>query len=383
MNIDKLLELLTFFVWLLLTFVVLILFAMTARQQGIKAAFSTVFSYWWVLIAFLLAVALSVVSASLVFIPPEKVGVVVSLVASRGYRDQPLESGRHWIFPLAEEVVLYPISFQTYTMSSNPLDGQELGDDSVHARTKDGQEIALNCSVIFRIDPEQVVRIHIDWQNRYTQDLIRPQTRGLIRTEVSKWGVDQVNSDKREDLEDNLDHGLQEILEDKGFILDDFVLRNISFSPEYAAAVEQKQVALQGVTQTEHEAMQIQNLASGRAEAIKTIAEAERAAEIARADGEAQARILKAQAEAQALSVVSIPLAQNPNLLLYRYISALAPNIKVMLLPNNAPFLFSLPSLNEQGDLLAPPTSPTLTSTLTITPTTLPTTTIIVPPPGP
>jgi regulator of protease activity HflC (stomatin/prohibitin superfamily) len=128
------------------------------------------------LVFLLMAIALSTISAGLVFIEPDKRGVVISAVAPKGYREEALTPGLHWIVPFVENVVEYPISRQTYTMSIAPSEGQIKGDDSITARTSDGQEIYVDASVIFAIDPAQVVKVHILWKDRYADELVRAQS---------------------------------------------------------------------------------------------------------------------------------------------------------------------------------------------------------------
>ncbi len=362
--IDQLLNFIALAAWILFFVFVILYFVATTRRYGPVTALLRLFTLR-VLVPLLVTLVLSYLNWSLVFIQPQEVGVVVSVFSVRGYRDQPFRSGLHWIIPLAERVITYPISWQTYTMAATPTEGQQLGDDSISARTSDGQLVNLDCSVIFRIDPEQAVRVHIDWQERYTQDLVRPEVRGIVRTQVSQYKVDEINSSKRRDLEADLDKEVRAALEEKGLTLDRFVLRNIGFSPEYAAAVEQKQVALQGSMQKEYEADQVRKMAQGQADKIKTEASAQ-----------AEARLVQAKAEAQALQMLAEALKQNPNLLTYEYIQKLSPNIRAMLVPNNAPYLLPLSEVMATDSLSA--TLP-VTATLPITaPTTTITTTVPV-----
>ena len=107
--------------------------------------------------------------------------MVISAVAPKGYREVALTPGLHWVIPFAENVVQYPISRQTYTMSIATSEGAVQGDDSITARTADGQEIYVDASVIFAIDPDKVVQVHILWKNRYEDELVRAQARGVIR----------------------------------------------------------------------------------------------------------------------------------------------------------------------------------------------------------
>ena len=71
------------------------------------------------------------------------------------------------------------------------------GDDSIAARTLDGQEIFVDASLIYAIDPAKVVGLHIIWQDRFTDELVRPLARGVIRDAVSQYGVQQVYSTQR------------------------------------------------------------------------------------------------------------------------------------------------------------------------------------------
>ena len=213
----------------------------------------------------------------------------------------------------------------------------------------------------FRIDPNEAIRVHIDFQDRYIDDFVRPIMRGVIRTEVSQFTVDEINSSKRKDLETNLEEILREEFSLKGFVLDKFLLRNIAFSDQYATAIEQKQVAEQERIQREYEAEQARKLAAGQRDKSKI--EAEGVAEAIRLTGQAEADVilLRAQAEAEALDLINKILSQNKDLMTFRYIDKLAPGIKVMLVPNDNPYLLPLPDLGAD-DLRFESTIPEATS---------------------
>ena len=306
-----------------------------------------------VLVASILAVVMTTVSAGLVFIQPEERAVVISAVADEGYRLEPLQPGLNWIVPYFEAVVRYPISRQTYTMSITSGEGQIAGDDSVAARTSDGQEIFLDASVIYAIDPEQVIKVHIDWQDRYTQELVRPLARGVIRDAVSQFGVEEVVSTKRFELQQAITENMAALLAENGLRLTDFVLRNIQFSPEYAASVEQKQIAEQ---QAQQAALVVEQRRQ-EAEQARQVAEGQADADVIRATGNAEARVIEAEAESRALLLVADALRDNADLLTYTYITKIAPGVQVMLLPSDNQFLFPLPTLEPGSNLV--PTLPT------------------------
>jgi regulator of protease activity HflC (stomatin/prohibitin superfamily) len=382
--LDQLLSVIAILAWVWF-FVFLGLIALRTYQvKGFSPAIRAIFSLR-VTIAFLLALGLSLLSASLVFIEPQEAAVVISVLQPNGYREQPLRSGLHAIVPLAEKVIRYPTYWQTYTMSTEPMEGDKPGNDTISARTSDGQLVYLDSSVIYRIDANEVIKVHRDWQDRYIDSFIRTVMRGIIRTEVSQFTADEINSSKRKNLELNLEDLLREEFDDKGFVLDRFLLRNIAFSPQYAAAIEQKQVAEQDRTQREYQAEQIRIMAGGERDRLMIEAQGRADAIEIEAQAQATAIVLKGQADSVALNEVNKAISQNPALVVFRYIDKLAPNIKAMLVPNNAPYLLPLPSdvfsEMQMGTPVAPFTNTlpvlstplgTPTPTVTATPTPAP-----------
>jgi regulator of protease activity HflC (stomatin/prohibitin superfamily) len=238
-------------------------------------------------------------------------------------------------------------------MSIAPTEGQIQGDDSVSARTSDGQVVLIDASVIYAIDPQEVINVHIAWKDRYERDLVRPQARGIIRDEASQYRIDDIVSSERAALSTGITLTLTDKLQENGLIMDDFVLRNIQFSEEYAASVEQKQIAEQQalqaafvVQQREQEAEQLRKTAQGRADA-----------EVIEAEGRAQARVIEATAEAEAVRLVADALGVNPDYLTFEYIRKLSPGIQVMLVPNDNPYLLPLPSLEGAEQVAPAPTT--------------------------
>ena len=329
MNIAIALQGLATFSWLLVVGVIALAVVRASRAHPLKGATTMV------IVLIILAVALSTVSAGLVFIQPDERGVVVSALQEKGYRDQPLQPGLRWVIPFAENVRLYSISRQTYTMSVASTEGDVLGDDSIRARTKDGQEVFIDASVIFAIDPDKVVTLHIDWQNRFQDEVVRPLSRGIVRDLASQYGVEEIVSTKRIELELSITQELERKFAENDLLMVDFVLRDIHFSEEYAVAVEQKQIAEQTalqaqfvVQQKKQEAEQARQVAQGQADSV-----------VIQAKGAAEARLIGADAEAKSLEIISTILQNNPDLLTYQYITKLSPEIQVMLLPNDSPFL--------------------------------------------
>jgi regulator of protease activity HflC (stomatin/prohibitin superfamily) len=314
--------------WLVTIGLVVLAVTRAARNQPIKKAATLIIGFG------IVSLLLTILGFGLVFLQPDERGVIISPYVTQGYRSETLGPGLHWIIP-GETVKRYTISNQTYTMSIAPNEGDVAGDDSIAARTLDGQEIYVDASVIFSLDPARVVEVNIIWQGRYMDELVRPQTRGIIRDVVSQYGVEEVVSTKRAELTEKITTALKVKLEENGLVLEDFILRNITFSDAYSASVEQKQIAEQLALQAEltveqkrQEAEQARQVAQGVADAV-----------VIEAQGNADARVIEAQAEAQALQLVAAVLKDNPNLLQYQYITKLAPDVRVIMMPSGSQFI--------------------------------------------
>jgi regulator of protease activity HflC (stomatin/prohibitin superfamily) len=333
MNIASVLQGLATFSWLLVVGIIVLAVIRASRAKPLKGA------AWLVIATVVFSLVLTTVSAGLVFLQADQYGIVISALQPTGYRTQPIGPGLHWVVPFLENVQPYSIAKQTYTMATSTGEGQVTGDDSIQARTKDGQQVFIDASVIYSIDPVHLVDLHITWQNRFEDLVVRPVVRAAIRDAVSQFGVEEIVSTKRAELEQAISESIRQGLTANNLIMEDFLLRNIRFSDEYAAAVEQKQIAEQlalqaqfVVQQRKQEAEQARQVAQGQADAV-----------VIAAQGEAQAILLKAQAQAQANDVLAKSLT--PELLTYTYINKLAPNVQVMYLPSGTPLL--LPSVTQ------------------------------------
>ena len=342
MNIASVLQGLATFSWLIVVGIIVLAVVRASRAKPLKNAVTLV------ILAVVFSTVLTTISAGLVFIQADQRGVVISAVAPKGYRDQTLQPGLRWVIPFAENVKTYSISRQTYTMSVAPTEGQVQGDDSIRARTRDGQEVNVDASVIYAIDPNKVIAMHIEWQDRYEDAVVRPLARGVIRDLASQYGIEEIVSSKRVEMVQKITDELTQKLDENNLIMVDFILRDIHFTEQYAAAVEQKQIAEQNalqaqfvVQQKKQEAEQARQTAQGLADAV-----------VIAAEGEAQSIQIRAKAQAAAWSALAEVLNNNPEMLTYEYIQKIAPNLQVIYLPSGTPLL--LPSVTPNA-----PTTPT------------------------
>ena len=314
--------------------IVYVLFVASQRAQRREAKLSVTL----VIVLLVGGLALNTLGAGLVFIQPQERGVVISALSGTGYRPVAMGPGLHWIVPYAENVVRYSISNQTYTMVAKSAEGKVQGDDSVSARTADGQLVYFDASVIYAANPDKVVQMHIKWLGRYEEEFVRPRARALIYNRAAQFTVEQIYGSKRTELQQAIQDEISKDFEAQGLTLVQFLLRNISFSPEYAQAVEQKQIAQQNAE---------------RAKFLVQMQEQEAARLRVEAQGIRDAAITRAEGESKALLLVADALRYNPDLIQYTYVQKIAPNISVIVLPGggggggSAPYILDLKQLME------------------------------------
>jgi len=328
MNVSLGVQMIASIAWLAVVVLIFIVIARATRKQPVKGLTSALIGL------VIVALLMSTLGAGLVFIEPDELAVVITLQQG-GIRPEPLGAGIHFVIPFVERVERFSILRQTYTMTGAMDEGQVSGDDSIQVRTKDGQMAYLDATVIYAINPANAVDLYKTWRDGYEEGLVRPQARGIIRSVASQFGIEEIVSSQRLNMEGQITTEMTKVFDENNLILVDFVVRNITFSDEYATAVEQKQIAEQQAQQAKfvveskkQEAEQVRQTAQGFADAL-----------VIEAQGNADARLIEAEAEAKALQMIADVIANNPDLLQYEYIQKLADEIDLMLLPSDAPFI--------------------------------------------
>ncbi len=315
-------------------------------------------------------VLFGVVSNGILIVQPTEVAVVLNTL--NGTLETPARrAGTSVVIPVVEQYFLYPTTQQTYTMSGTSSEGQIQGNDAVAARTIDGQEVALDISVIYAVNPDKVNELHVRWQTNYQDNFVRPTVRGLVRDVVSGYRAEEIYGAGRTDMETDMQTRIATRFDEEGLTLSDLLVRDIVFSDQFRQAIEDKQIADQQAQQAALIVKQREN----EADQARAVAAGERDAEIARAQGQAQATVLQAQAEAEALRLVSEQIAANPSLIQYLYVQNLSDNVNIALVPSNSPFLFDFNSLAAPNADFTPPDvpgAPEVTPVPTGTPTPTP-----------
>ncbi len=222
-----------------------------------------------------------------------------------GVKEAPLNEGLHLLLPVIESPIPYDVRTQTYTMASQPSEGQILSDDALKVLSADGQEISLDVSVRYRLDPDRVPHLHQTIGANYVDKIIRPEVRTVMRNELALHRAIAVFSDEREQIQTNVEQQLTKLFANSDIILQNVLLRNVRFSDQFQTAIEQKQIAEQ-------------------------VKERERFL-VAKAELEKQRAIILAEGEGQAIELQGEALKQNPQVIQLDYVRKLAPGTRTII----------------------------------------------------
>ncbi len=304
----------------------------------------------------------TLIGQGLLIVPNATAAVVYNQLT--GSLENPRGPGTSVIIPGVQIATTYPLQQQTVEMSRNPRVGATGVDDAVDARSIDGQVVRLDITVLFALDLARLNDIHIRWQDRYLNDFVLPTVRSLSRDVVSNYRAEDIYGARRAEMEQAMQDSVSARFAEEGLILNDLLVRDITFSDEFTASIERAQIASQEAQQAELRVEQIRQEAEQR----RVEAQGRRDAAILAAEGEAQAIVLRAQAEAEALRLVSEQVAANPLLIQYLYVTELGDNVQLALVPSNTPFLFDISGMTANPDFTAPPV-PTADVPIAPTPT--------------
>ena len=200
-----------------------------------------------------------------VIITPGQAGVLSVLGKAK---DGVLLEGLHFKPPFVSSVDIYDVTVQKFEVPAQ-------------SSTKDLQDLSASFAINFRLDPTQVVvirRTQGTLQNIVAK-IIAPQTQESFKIAAAKRTVEEAIT-RRSELKEDFDNALSTRLEKYGILVLDTSVVDLNFSPEFARAVEDKQIAEQRaqravyITQeAEQQAQAEVNRAKGKAEAQRLLAE--------------------------------------------------------------------------------------------------------------
>lgn len=153
--------------------------------------------------------------------------------------DRILESGLNFINPLMQ-VTMFDIKTQNYTMSGVHTEGEVGGDDAIRVLSADGLEVIIDLTVLYRVLPNEAPRILKEIGSDYKNTIVRPITRTKIRDNAVYYDAVALYSSRRDEFQSRIFKGIEKDFKDRGLVLEQLLVRNITLPQSVKIAIESK-----------------------------------------------------------------------------------------------------------------------------------------------
>jgi regulator of protease activity HflC (stomatin/prohibitin superfamily) len=290
-------------------FGILIMGALIAQRERMGGGFNA----WlrgkkglaaWALVGI---IVIAFIVQSLVTVQAGTVGVVKRLGAVR----QELSPGLHAIVPFIDHVVIFPTLKKTYEASETPQSSEaDYPDIIITALTSDGQQIRVGMTARFMIAPGKAAWIvqNLGTEREYVEKVVKTEIRGSGRRVPTRFAAYDLYTKKSYEAQQALFDEIAPKFEKNGLILDEIVIRNITFTPEYAKTLEEKQIALENITTEKNKLEQ---------EKIRK-----------------EQKIVEAEGDAKSIEIRQAALTKNPTIIQWEFVQKLAPNVQWGIMPD-------------------------------------------------
>lgn len=173
-----------------------------------------------------------------------------TIIGQKGVSKDLYAPGSTFFFlPFVNDWHVFDTAIQNLEMTREAHTGARAGDDSLRFKTVDGNDISVNVTVAWRIDPTKAWYL-LQFVGRDVEDveetLVRPVARTVIRDVLNELASEQyydadMRFRKAEDAEVRLNH----YLAGEGVVVEQVLLGEHAFNPAYEQVIRDKKVAEQ------------------------------------------------------------------------------------------------------------------------------------------
>lgn len=174
-----------------------------------------------------------------IYVPPGYVACVYDL--GRGVLKKVLTPGLHFKIPFWQKAKLFNTQTLEYGISRkfNSENERAMGDIPIAAITQDGKRIAIEGTILLRLDIHQIPAIWQTIGEDFVVKIVRPTVRSRIRMVASRFDKAEIMGPKRDAVESELKNELERIFYSRGIYVENVLLSEIADIAEFVkTAVE-------------------------------------------------------------------------------------------------------------------------------------------------
>jgi len=138
----------------------------------------------------------------------------------------PLQPGLGLVFPLTRVIKMSVQTQEDTEVAETP--------------SKEGLNISLNVSLLYRLDPQKAVEIYKTVGRNYKEIIVQPQMRSAIREVTASYEAKALYSVQRDKIAGEIMDFYVKMTRGRGIIADQVLLRNIGLPHTLAAAIQEK-----------------------------------------------------------------------------------------------------------------------------------------------
>jgi regulator of protease activity HflC (stomatin/prohibitin superfamily) len=162
-----------------------------------------------------------------IHVPPGYVACVYDL--GRGVLKKIYKPGLHLKIPFWQKATLFNTQTLEYDIGKrfNPDKPELLGDQPITATTKDNKKISIEGTILLRLDPEQIPEIWQSIGQNFVEKIVRPTIQSRLRMIAAKYGLQEISTTRRADVEVHARQELERILYPRGIFVENVLLKEV------------------------------------------------------------------------------------------------------------------------------------------------------------
>lgn len=277
------------------------------RQAKEAGEIATIFG-WIVMIATIFWILISAWS-SIHAIEAGHVGVVYQFGGIIGQRPEGFQLIAPW-----QDLQIWDIRTQRIRSETKCFDGKI--PDCLEAFSAETQDVFIQATVNLSVDPDDVQTLARTVGRNYVEKLVLPRLHQITKDITVRYRSVDI-APNREEIREKIRDRMKNELAERSINIEDLLIDNMDFRPEFKQAIEAKQIASQ-------EALRQQELVAAKA--------AEARQKAAEAEGNAQKLRIEAQGQADANRAINESLT--PLLIQFQALQKLSDKIQIALIPS-------------------------------------------------